>query len=82
MNGNQYDWNYYMNAYRVFRKVRKLPYNQNTARQFRLFLGIPNETYLTLPLGTEEARRKLDWLNSPNAEILYKVWEIQNGVKA
>ena len=68
-------------AYQNFRTFRKMPSNRNSGIMFRNFLGIPeNSTFdhlndTGLP---DDAARKIKWLSGPNAEIMYKIWKLQN----
>lgn len=70
------------NAYEKFRKLRKLPANGNAARQFYKFLGIGEPK--SLPEAFEHLTReeraveRIEWLNGPNAEVLYRIWKAQN----
>lgn len=61
-----------------------MPRNQNTSRQFYIFLGIEennNISYRAYADGTEvsdEVYQKIHWLLGPNAEALYKAWEVKH----
>jgi hypothetical protein len=63
-------------AYTRWRKLMKAPANQNTCIRFWYFLGLKED----IPIRdfTEEAKRKVDWLNSPHYVTMFRAWEAQN----
>ena len=75
-------------AYAVYRRITNSPRNENTVRRFYLFLGAyevdsGNERSFQKQWDqikfTEEAHTRVEWLLGPNAEVMYKIWQAQNG---
>ncbi len=68
-------------AYAAFRKIRKLPANNNSRILFFEFIGIQlmDKTWLYehTPISDGTAR-KIKWLTGPHAEVMYKIWEAQH----
>lgn len=71
-------------AYMSYRRITKTPRNQNTARQFYAFLGldeaddVANRAYADGTQVSDEMYQKIHWLLGPNAEALYKAWEVKH----
>lgn len=63
-------------AYKRFRAIMNLPSNQNSRRQFKIFLT-GSEDGLNISL-TEEAENRLDWMCGDNWQTLFKAWQAQN----
>lgn len=72
-----------LNAYDCFMIVGKFPYNLNSRRMFFKFCDLQILKYFAelhddSILLTEEARKRLTWIQGPHAKALLRAWLIAN----
>lgn len=65
-------------AFANWRRITGWPYNENSRRQFRKFLGVSEDATWQDLFDNPQAYERLHWMAGPDAALKYRIWRAQN----